>query len=126
MPKVYCLQHGGDYTDPATGIEFAELARPLPLGETTDQMGRVTKHVALSVADVPEADLDHFRARPWIYRIAGDGAPASSAESGPAHAEQRTGPWWDVVVDGERVNKKAMPEDDARALAEQLNAEAAG
>lgn len=121
MATVYCLQHTS-YRDRTTGVEFAGC-EPTELRTETDEVGRETTYIGHSVATVDDEEaLDYFRARPWMFHVVGDGEAASEPAHGPHRVEHRAGPWYDVVdEDGGRVNDKALQQDEAEALRDELN-----
>lgn len=123
MATVYCLQHG-DYLDKPTGVEFQGI-EPREARKDEDELGRVTRFYASGVAQVDDEEaLAHFRARPWLFHVVERKAKAPEPAEG-WRVEHRAGPWHDVVRgeddETERANEKALSEEDALKLCDELN-----
>lgn len=128
MPTVYNLQHA-NYADRETGIEFHPIANPFVAREDEDEIGRVTKRIAHSKAEVEDEEaLEYFRNRRHMFLVEKSDGAVEQPAGGQYEVEERendegegTG-WYDVAgPDGAVENENALREDDARELADHLN-----
>lgn len=121
MPTVFNLQHT-HHTDRETGVTFEQIAQPRVVRVETDELGRETKYIAHSKAEVDEEDIDHFLGRRHMYFVPEQTEEDDATDASYRVEERENAGWFDVVgPDGEPENEKALREDDARDLADHLN-----